>query len=80
MNSQLISLNVLGGGRASIRLERVAWNAIDDICGWKGLGLNQFCSMIDARRAGDSRTSAFRAYIVNCFHHLGPGKGFARKA
>ena len=41
MSSQFISLNV-GGGRASIHLEREPWNAMDHVCDWKGFGLTQF--------------------------------------
>ncbi len=71
MNSQLISRNiVVAGRRTSIRLERAAWNALDDICGFEDINLNQLCSMIEARRTGGSRTSAVRAYIVSYYHQL----------
>lgn len=71
MNSKLISRNiVVGNRRTSIRLEDAAWNALDDICRFEGVTVNQLCSMIDARRNSGSRTSAVRAYIVSYFHQL----------
>jgi predicted DNA-binding ribbon-helix-helix protein len=74
MSSLLVSRNiVVNGRRTSIRLERAAWDALDDICYMENVSLNQLCSLIESRRSRGSRTSAVRAYIVSYYHQLALG-------
>jgi len=71
MNSKLTSRNItVNGRRTSIRLEGAAWEAIDDICHFEGLHINDLCTAIDRRRNGSSRTAAVRAFIVTYFRHI----------
>lgn len=68
MNNQLLSRNVtIDGHRTSLRLEKVSWDALDDICRNEGLSIHELCSMIEPMRNGASRTSAVRAFIVSYY-------------
>ena len=68
MSNQLISRNVtVNGHRTSIRLERASWDALDDICSFEGIGVNELCTIIEALRHGSSRTSAVRSFSVTYF-------------
>jgi len=71
MNSQLISRNItVNGRRTSMRLESASWEAIDDICQFESVHINDLCTAIDQRRKGSSRTSAVRAFIITYFRHV----------
>ena len=71
MNSKLISRNIIvNGHRTSIRLEGASWDAIDDICQFESLHINELCTAIDLRRRNSSRTAAVRAFIVTYFHRI----------
>lgn len=68
MNSKLISRNVtVNGRRTSLRLERAAWEALDQICECEGLTLHEVCTAVEGVRFGSSRTSTVRAFIVTYF-------------
>ena len=68
MNNQLLSRNVtIDGHRTSLRLEKVSWDALDDICRNEGLTIHELCSMIEPLRNGASRTSAVRAFVVSYY-------------
>lgn len=68
MNNQLLSRNVtIDGHRTSLRLEKVSWDALDDICRSEGLTIHELCSMVEPLRNGSSRTSAVRAFIVSYY-------------
>ena len=68
MKANLISKNVtVNGRRTSLRLEQASWEALSDICVCEGLTIHELCSLIDNRRAGASRTSAVRAFIVTYY-------------
>ena len=68
MKNSLISKNVtVNGRRTSLRLERISWMALDDICRFEDVSLHTLCSMIEQQRQGSSRTSAVRAFIVVYF-------------
>lgn len=68
MDNQLLSRNVtIDGHRTSLRLEKVSWEALDDICRNEGLTIHELCSMVEPFRSGASRTSAIRAFIVSYY-------------
>lgn len=76
MSNQLISRNVtVGGHRTSIRLEGASWDALDDICKFEAIGVNELCTIIEALRHGSSRTSAVRAFIVTYFRRAAMENG-----
>jgi len=80
MKGQLISRNVIvKGRRTSLRLERVIWDAIGDICEKEGLTVHELITLIDHRRDKISRTSAVRTVIVTYLHALATEKGYLQK-
>lgn len=80
MNGELISRNVtINGRRTSLRLERVIWDAIGDICEKEGLTIHELITLIDHRRNKISRTSAVRMVIVTYLHDLATEKGYLPK-
>lgn len=65
MKTELFSKNVvISGFRTSLRMEAEMWDALDDVCRREGMNLNELCSLIELRRAGASRTSAIRTFVV----------------
>jgi len=80
MNSKLISRNVtVNGRRTSLRLERAAWEALDQICECENVTLHELCTTIEGVRFGSSRTSTVRAFIVTYFR-MAANKGGDLKA
>lgn len=68
MDNHLLSRNVtIDGFRTSLRLEKVSWDALEDICRSEGLTTHQLCSMVEPLRNGASRTSAIRTFIVSYY-------------
>jgi predicted DNA-binding ribbon-helix-helix protein len=52
------------GHRASIRLDRVAWEALHDIAGRKGCTVDDLLAEIDRERVGSNFAAAARSYVV----------------
>ena len=53
-------------------LEGIIWEAIEDIITHEGLGLYEFCQMVDQRRATSSLTASLRMVTVLYFWSLTP--------
>ena len=55
--------------RTSIRLERIEWSALQEICRQKDISVNEFCCEVDRdeRRREHSRTSRIRSAILHHF-------------
>ncbi len=80
MKAILKSKNVtINGRRTSLRLERISWDAMVDICQCEGLTIHELCSLIDNRRNGASRTSAVRAFIVSYYRAAAAENGALQK-
>lgn len=56
--------------RTSIRLERIEWAALKNICARESISINEFCCRADrdANRREHSRTSRIRSAILS--HYL----------
>ena len=79
MSGNLYSKNVtIAGRRTSVRLEKVMWESIGEICQREGMNVHELCTEIDRRRAGSSRTSAIRAFIVIYFRAAASQSGHSR--
>jgi len=55
--------------RTSIRLERIEWSALQEICREKDISINEFCCEVDRddRRREHSRASRIRSAIFHYF-------------
>ena len=58
--------------RTSVVLEGIIWEAIEDILETEGLGLYEFCQMVDQRRAASSLTASLRMVTVLYYWSLTP--------
>lgn len=80
MKEKLKSKNItINGRRTSLRLERISWDAMVDICQCEGLTIHELCTLIDNRREGASRTSAVRAFIVSYYRAAATESGALQK-
>ncbi len=69
----------IGDRRTSIRLDDEIWHALQEICAFEGLTMNELCTQIDATRGQRSLVSALRVHAVLYFRRLSengaPGNG-----
>jgi predicted DNA-binding ribbon-helix-helix protein len=76
--STLVCRNVMvGGRRTSLRLERLMWEALAEICRREGLSRSDICSRVEARRRESSLTAAVRVYILSYFRAAATEEGHA---
>jgi predicted DNA-binding ribbon-helix-helix protein len=63
--ANFVSRNIrLDGRRTSIRLERVMWEAFDEIAEREGKSTLELCDLIAAHKIGANMTAAVRLFIV----------------
>lgn len=55
------------GRRTSIRMERLLWEALAELCGDEGVTIDQLCSRVDAVRGEAGLTPALRLVMVCYF-------------
>ncbi|WP_353890925.1 ribbon-helix-helix domain-containing protein [Sneathiella sedimenti] len=57
--------------RTSIRLEKIEWEALRDICARENMSINDFCCKADRdeRRCEHSRTSRIRSAILDHYRN-----------
>ena len=53
------------------------WEGLDEICRRETLSLSELCTMIERRRAGTSRTSAVRVFVLSYFRAAATDQGHA---
>jgi predicted DNA-binding ribbon-helix-helix protein len=76
--STLICRNVVvGGHRTSLRLERLMWDALGEICQREGTSRAEICTRVDSRRRESSLTAALRVYILSYFKAAATEEGHA---
>jgi len=79
LQSQLESHNVtIDGHRTSLRLEADVWAALEEICTRENLTVHEFCTLVERRRKGSSRTAAVRAFILGYFRAAASDTGHSR--
>jgi predicted DNA-binding ribbon-helix-helix protein len=64
---------VVAGHRTSVRLEPLMWEALREIAGWRGIGLNALITEIAQSREASSLTAAIRVYIVDFYRSAAAG-------
>ncbi len=72
----LVSRNVIiRGRRTSLRLEKEAWEALEEICKRENKSIHEICTMIEKRRSVSNRTSAIRLFILTYFRNAATEAG-----
>ncbi len=67
-HSTLLTRNVrIGGFRTSVRLEPELWDALDEICAWERLSIDEICVRAEKSGVPGGRTSRLRVFIVGYF-------------
>ena len=64
---------VVAGHRTSVRLEPLMWEALREIAGWRGIGLNALITESAQSREASSLTAAIRVYIVDFYRSAAAG-------
>src|SRR5215469_15532351 len=64
---------VVAGHRTSVRLEPLMWEALREIAGRRGIGLNALITEIAQAREASSLTAAIRVYIVDFYRSAAAG-------
>jgi predicted DNA-binding ribbon-helix-helix protein len=64
---------VVAGRRTSVRLEPLMWEALREIAGRRGIGLNALITEIAQAREASSLTAAIRVYIVDFYRSAAAG-------
>lgn len=59
----------LGNRRTSVSLEEQVWSGLVDICRREEVGLDDLCTLVEARRVGSSMSSALRVFLLTYFRH-----------
>ncbi|MDX1710972.1 MAG: ribbon-helix-helix domain-containing protein [Rhodovibrionaceae bacterium] len=76
--STLVCRNVIvDGRRTSLRLERLMWEALAEICRREGASRAEICTLVEARRRESSLTAAVRVYILSYFRAAATEQGHA---
>ncbi len=74
--STLVNRNVtVRGRRTSMRLERVMWEALHEICRREGKRLNELVTEIDTQRTESSLTAAIRVHLLRYFSAAATDEG-----
>ena len=69
--SSLISRNIrIAGRRTSVRLEADMWEALEELCWWENLRIDDICDRVEAARRESGFTSSLRVYILSYFRNL----------
>lgn len=71
---------VVSGRRTSIRMERLFWTCLEEMCRERGAGIADVLTEIDGRRGDLSLTAAVRLHVVAAYHRRLVPAGGERRA